>query len=566
MTWAQTRRFTLGLCLMLAAAAFNLAQAPDCTDISDVSDFDGATVSDFSNCVLTGAACSSNANCPTVGDSCRQLLTTVRIASGLSRPMFVNSPPGDLDRLFITQQDGIIKLLKNGVLTDFLNISAIVRSPNDGGNNEEGLLGLAFHPDYATNGYYFVYYTDLASNNIVARYQHDPINPDLGDYDPPGAPTTTRQTIISFAHPGAGNHNGGMIAFREQDGYLYIAPGDGGSGCDPGDDAQLTTSNLGKMLRIDPSTADPPVPPYTNPLDNPYVGIAGNDEIWSLGLRNPWRFSFDRITQNIYIGDVGQDVPYEEINCKPASSTGNENYGWNRYEGKHCPNPSCGSTGSCVIPNGVAPIWEYTTGRAVVGGYVYRGCRMSDLHGTYFFGDHTLAAGANIWSFRTDAACTITPLITRAPDLDPDGAGGLSIAQLTSLGEDERGELYFADRAGEVFKLLPVLSIMEVSGRNAAPILFDANDDMNWEDLQASSSHPIVNYKVYRSDGIPTGPFDCVHQGPTTVWVGGDPDMPLDEQVFYYLVTALNAAGEETRPGNQSDGTPRVVNTASVCP
>jgi len=510
------------------------AQAPDCTGISDVSDFDGAAVSDFDG-----------------------FLTTVRVASGLLRPVYVTAPPGDVDRLFIVEQNGLIKILQGGAVLPqpFLDVSSLTRAPGAGGGNEEGLLGLAFHPDYAVNGWLFVYHTNASgSQNVVARYTRDASDPNLAD-------PASRTQVIAFDHPSFDNHNGGMIAFGPHDRHLYIGTGDGGSSCDPGGNAQDLNSNLGKLVRLNVDSL-----PYTT-AGNPFDGaVAGNDEIWSYGLRNPWRFSFDRITAALYIGDVGQNQ-WEEVDCRPATSPGGENYGWDHYEGSACPNPSCGSQGSCLIFGMVRPARVYSHSTAgfscsVTGGYVYRGCRMNDLHWTYFYADY---CSDIIRTYTTDGECnhSAEPDLDRAGDLAP--GGGLSVGQITSFGEDARGELYIADRGGEIFKIVPELSIMEVSGDNAAPLLADSRS-FTWEDLEATSSHPIASYKLYRSVDDPTGPFTCVHESAENTWAGGDPAQPLTGGVFYYLITALDAAGQETRPGNGSDGTPRTVDTASVCP
>ncbi len=481
-------------------------------------------------------------------------LTTVRVASGLVRPTLAVSPPGDVSRLFILEQDGRIRILKDGVLlpTPFLDINTIVRSPADvPGGNEEGLLGLAFHPDYATNRQFFIYHTNTLGNNVVARYLRSTGSDDLAD-------VASRANVIIFSHPTFSNHNGGMIAFGP-DGMLYIGTGDGGSGCDPGDNAQDGTSLLGKMHRIDVSSL-----PYTIPADNPFVGNAGvADEIWSLGLRNPWRWSFDRLTGDLYIADVGQ-VEKEELNYRPASSTGGENYGWDIWEGDQCANASCPTSPancqSIPIPNLVMPVevFDHLQGCSVSGGYVYRGCRIPELSGTYFYSDY---CAAFIRTFRIAGG-----VATEQDDLTAELApgGGLSIAEVTSFGEDARGEVYIIDRGGEVFKILPVLSSLEVSGQNATPF-FPTETDWGWEDLQATSMHPISAYRVYRSAGGPSPVFDCVFQGPDPVWAGGDADLPEVGAVFHYLVIGLNAAGQQTSTGTASDGSPRTL-SAVVCP
>jgi glucose/arabinose dehydrogenase len=487
----------LGLAVLVGIVPV-AAQAPDCTGISDASDYDGPLVSDFNG-----------------------KLTAVLVASGLLRPLFVTSPPGDVDRLFIVEQDGLIKILRDGAVlgTPFLDVAAISLSPADGGHNEEGLLGLAFHPDYDSNGWFFVYHTNsTGTQNVVARYTVS-ANPDVAD-------TGSRVEVIAVNHPTHGDQDGGMLAFNSLDGYLYIGVGDGGGDCDPPDNAQSLTSNLGKLLRLNVDS----LPPST--AGNPYDGaIPGNDEIWSFGLRNPWRFSFDRLNGVMLIGDVGESV-WEELDCQPPTSVGGENYGWNRYEGGVCPAPSstCPGTGNCIIASYVPPIRTY--GRledgfscAVVGGYVYRGCRMSDLHGTYFYTDF---CSSNVHTFRVDAACvTAPPDLNRTSDL----AGPGVITQVTSFGEDERGELYLIDRGtlepptGEVFRIVPTLGIMEVSGLNAPLLAAGANGDWIWEDLARTSGHPISSYKVYRSSS-PAGTFVCAHQGAGNSWSGGDPSDP----------------------------------------
>ncbi len=496
------------------------------------------------------------APCDGISQALGTALTTVRIAAGLVRPTFVTAPPGDNERLFILEQDGRIRLVKNGVLqlVPFLDVSGLTRSPGDGGGNEQGLLGLAFHPDYAANGWFFIYHTDsTGANNVVARYERSAADQDVAD-------SSSRQVVISFAHPSEVNHNGGMIAFGP-DGQLYIGTGDGGGGCDPSGNAQNTLSPLGKLLRIHVDSL-----PYTVPADNPFVGHAGSlPEIWATGLRNPWRYSFDRLTGDLYVGDVGQDL-WEEIDFSPASSRGGENYGWNPYEGTHCdPNPSCSAAPhSCSVDHYVPPVVEYTHGTAcsVTGGYVYRGCRMPGLRGTYFYADF---CAAFIKTFHVVGG-QATDQRDRTAELAP--GGGLGIQLISSFGEDARGELYVVDRGsttgtGEVYKIVPPLSNLEVSGPGAAPFLLGM-PDWTCEDLEATSSHPIVSYRVYRQS-IPGDPFTCVHQGATPSWTGGDPEALAEGALYSYVVTALNGNGEETSPGLASDGTPRVLSTAA-CP
>jgi glucose/arabinose dehydrogenase len=500
-------------------------------------------------------------DCTGISQALGSTLTTVRLVEGLDRPVLVASPPGEPDRLFIVEQVGTIRIFEDGALhpTTFLDIQAITRAPGDSGaGNEEGLLGLAFHPDYAVNGHFFVYHTDATGdNNLVARYTR--ASADKAD-------DSTRQVVLAIPHPTYSNHNGGMIAFGPDDGYLYIGTGDGGSGCDPFNAAQDDLDLRGKLLRVDVND-----PPYAIPPDNPFDSPTDNilDEIWAKGLRNPWRFSFDSLNADLYIGDVGQSS-WEEINHRPGSSPGGENYGWDLYEGDHCPNPSCSGGGSCSLAGYVAPVHEYDRSGgacAVTGGRVYRGCRMPDLHGTYFYSDY---CADFVRSFRVVGGVA-TDHQLRTGELDP--GGSFELGEMVAFGADGRGEMYivdlgrFASEGGEIYKIVPILPNLQVSGAGATPFLPGiAGNDWGWEDLAATSSHPIDSYRVYRSDAGGGGTFDCVHQAAATTWGLGDLDVPAAPGNFFsYLVTAVNAAGDETSPGESSFGTPRAL-SALPCP
>ncbi|MCZ6492810.1 MAG: PQQ-dependent sugar dehydrogenase [Planctomycetota bacterium] len=300
-------------------------------------------------------------------------LTTVRVASGLNRPVFATHAPGDFSRLFIVEQRGVIKILdlatKMVLAEPFLDIDVLVGGPNDN-FDERGLLGLAFHPDYQTNGYFYVNYTNNSSDTSIRRFTVSG-NPDIAD-------PASFFTLLTISQPFA-NHNGGWMGFGPNDDYLYIATGDGGFFCDPGQRAQdITNQLLGKMLRIDVDGDDFPKDinrNYAIPPDNPFVGVTGDDEIWAYGLRNPWRSSFDRETGDLYIADVGQNAR-EEIDYQPAASRGGENYGWDCEEGTECANsvsPDCAGTAngcSCGDPTLVNPIHEYTHsfGFSITGG------------------------------------------------------------------------------------------------------------------------------------------------------------------------------------------------------
>ena len=358
-----------------------------------------------------------------------QNLSTQRIASGLASPVWVGAPDGDLERLFVVEQNsGRIKIIKNGTIlpTPFLDVGSISQ-----GGGERGLLGLAFHPDYMNNGRFFINYTNNSGNTQVVEYSVS-ANPDVAN-------TAPVQSIFAVNQPFS-NHNGGDIAFG-MDGKLYIGMGDGGSANDPGNRSQNGLNNLGKMIRLDVDIASPFIP-----SDNPFLGNPNiNDEIWALGLRNPWRYSFDRQTGDLYIADVGQGQR-EEISFQPGSSAGGENYGWRCMEGTRCTGLS-GCT--CNDTNLTLPIHEYSHGQgcSITGGYVYRGSGIPGLEGTYFFADY---CSDTIWSFKYVGG-TVTEFTDRTTELVPDVG---SITNITSFGEDGAGELYIVDHGGEIFKVL----------------------------------------------------------------------------------------------------------------
>ncbi len=390
-------------------------------------------------------------------------LTTRRVASGLNRPVFATHAPGDEDRLFILEQRGVIKILdlttETLLGTPFLDIDALVLGPANT-FDERGLLGLAFHPDYDTNGFFYINYINNSGNTVVARYTVS-ANPDIAN-------PASASLVLGLVQPQA-NHNGGWLGFGP-DGYLYIATGDGGNFCDTGTghttgtgNAQdITTNLLGKMLRIDVDGGSP----YASPPGNPFVGVTGDDEIWAYGLRNPWRPSFDRETGDLYIADVGQDAR-EEINYQQANGSedpqnpayqGGHNYGWRGMEGNSCSSISgCSTTGcTCNDPVLTDPIHEYShaVGFSITGGYAYRGCDIPSLQGRYFYADF----GTNqIWTlFVVDGHAT--EIANRTAELDPPGT--LAIGAVASFGEDARGEVYIVDRAattdGEIYKVISV--------------------------------------------------------------------------------------------------------------
>jgi glucose/arabinose dehydrogenase len=290
------------------------------------------------------------------------------VAMGLSSPVHLTAPPDDVERVFIVERPGRIRVVRNGTLlgAPFLDLTGVVLS-----GGEQGLLSLAFHPDYATNGHFFVNYTDLDGHTRVERYTVTAA-PDVAD-------PASDLTILSVEQPFS-NHNGGQVAFGP-DGMLYIGMGDGGGeGGDPLRHGQNRATLLGSLLRIDVDAASP----YAIPPDNPFVADpSAAPETWAYGLRNPWRFSFDRHTGDLYIGDVGQDSR-EEISFQPAASPGGENYGWKVMEGTACFSPRNGCSQAGLVP----PVLDYThaDGCSVTGGFVYRGVEPT-LAGRYFFAD-----------------------------------------------------------------------------------------------------------------------------------------------------------------------------------
>jgi len=350
----------------------------------------------------------------------------VLVTSGLSQPVGVLAAPGDTTRLFILEKTGAIRILQGGAVRPrpFLDLGARVS-----GGSEQGLLGLAFHPDYAANGRFFVDYTDLSGDTRVVEFQVS-ANPDSA-----GA---TEKEILFVDQPFS-NHNGGQLAFGP-DGKLYVGLGDGGSGGDPQGNGQSLGTLLGKILRLDVDAASP----YAVPPDNPFAGQAGaRGEIWSYGLRNPWRFSFDAETGAMWIGDVGQDS-WEEIDMEPVGQ-GGRNYGWNRMEGTHCfpPGLSCNPAGITL------PVAEYDhgVGCSVTGGFVYRGVELPELRGTYFYGDYCtgIVRSLRLVSGAPAVPRDWTPVLRTA-------AGG-PMQGLSSFGVDGKGELYLVLLSGEIYRL-----------------------------------------------------------------------------------------------------------------
>jgi glucose/arabinose dehydrogenase len=352
-----------------------------------------------------------------------QQIALVPFASGMSGVVHIADPGDGSGRLFFVEQAGRIRVHDGAALrsTPFLNIDPIVQ-----GGGEEGLLSVAFHPSYETNGFFYVYYTNNSGNNVVARYQVSA--------DPFVANPGSGAILLTLLHPGQSNHNGGQIHFGP-DGYLYIATGDGGGGGDPQENAQNLGSFLGKQLRIDVNTGSP----YGIPPGNPFDGVGGaRREIWSYGLRNPWRFTFDRQTGDMFIGDVGQQET-EEIDFQPAG-VGGRNYGWDDMEGSHCYEPSSG----CQTANRVLPIIEVQHGTgdcAIVGGYRYRGTAVPFLANKYLHSDN--------------CSGRIRVATETAPGVWADSIAIDTAFNITSFGEDANGELLAAG-GGTVYRIVGV--------------------------------------------------------------------------------------------------------------
>ena len=347
-------------------------------------------------------------------------LAVMEVVNGLNRPVHLTAPVGDT-RLFVVEQPGRIRIVQGGQLlpTPFLDIASIVRSTG----NEQGLFSLAFHPQYAANGFFYVNYTDQSGDTRVARYS---VTGNANVADP-----ASEKLILAIDQP-FGNHNGGQIAFGP-DGMLYVGMGDGGSGGDPQGNGQNLNTLLGALLRIDVDGGDP----YAVPGDNPF-----GDEIWGFGLRNPWRFSFDAASFDassamIYIADVGQNA-WEEVNVAPANSAA-RNYGWNVMEGE-----GCFGGGGCDQTGMTLPVIVYPTGSggcSVIGGYVYRGAALPDIVGHYFYSDW---CGGWLRSFKYGGGAATEPTEWDVGD----------IGSVLSFGVDGNGELYILSQNGIVYRLV----------------------------------------------------------------------------------------------------------------
>ncbi len=340
------------------------------------------------------------------------------VVTGMASPVYLAAPAGD-SRLFIVEQGGRIRIVKGGQLltTPFLDITDLVQS-----GGERGLLSVAFHPQYGTNGYFYVYYTDASGDIRIERYHVGP-NPDVAD-------AGSAMLILTIDHATYSNHNGGLLRFGP-DGMLYAGTGDGGASGDPNGNGQNQDVLLAKLLRLDVDHGDP----YAVPPDNPFVS-SGRGEVWAYGLRNPWRYAFDRVTGLLYIADVGQNI-YEEVNVMPASTAG-VNYGWKTMEGRHCYQASTCNQAGLTLP---VVEYDHDSGCSITGGAVYRGWAIPEIAGLYFYSDY---CSGWLRSFRY-----ANGLVT---DQKTWSVG--SLGMVVSFGEDGNGELYILSASGSVYKII----------------------------------------------------------------------------------------------------------------
>jgi glucose/arabinose dehydrogenase len=449
------------------------------------------------------------------------------IATGLNQPVALAHAGDGSGRLFIVELAGRIKVYDGTQVlgTPFLDISSLVSCCG-----ERGLLGLAFHPDYASNGYFYVFYTTKAGGNlaegdiVIARYRVSG-NPQVADGG-------SRLVLVTIPHSTQGNHNGGQLAFGP-DGHLYAGVGDGGGGGDPDRNGQDLGVLLGKVLRLDVDGASPYVP-----ADNPFVNTPGaRGEIWAFGLRNPWRFAFDRVTGDLFIGDVGQGSR-EEVDFEPADSPGGLNYCWSAKEGTLNHNGDVSCTGGTPT----APILEYGTHDAgncsITGGYRYRGGQIPGLYGVYVYGDY---CSGRIWgaSQNGSGAWTSTQL------LDTD-------RNISTFGEDEAGELYVAHHstgAGAVYRLVrqppPPPVVQSVTANRTFPVV--AGTAITWT-ANASGGATPLQYRFWRLDG---GSWTLVRDYSTTktyTWTPGAGEVG-QHQVWVWVRNAGSVAAYDAQGG-----------------
>jgi glucose/arabinose dehydrogenase len=469
------------------------------------------------------------------------------ISSGLTRPIFVTH--ANDDRLFIMEQGGLIKIWQGGALlpTAFLSLTNIVKT-NNSGYSEEGLLGLAFEPNYASTGRFYVYYTNSDGDQNIARYTVSSGNPNVAD-------PLSATILMTIAHPSQGNHNGGWMDFGP-DSYLYVAVGDGGGGSDPFCAALNTNDRRGKILRLDVVGQAT----YTTPATNIFTATQ-LPEVWAIGLRNPWRNSFDRQTGDLYVGDVGQGS-WEEVTFIPASSASGVNFGWSKREGRNSFSNACPSSNIAATE----PFTDYAHnpngGYSVTGGYVYRGANYPWLSGNYFFGDYSTG---NLWAA-----------------WQPGAAGAFSTTKITTLGfnlssfgEDSSGEVYLADYAGHVLRLTseqaPTITVTPTP--TTTPTLTPTLTQTNLPDLTISGMQISIQfdgngcytstlygtYVTVQNAGLGNaGPFSVTLNG-APMRVGGGLNAGQSTRLWfpaeYPIASAVADSDNEVTESNETNNT-----------
>lgn len=417
-----------------------------------------------------------------------QSIELVPYASGFDEPVDIANAADN--RLFVAEKDGAIKIVVNGVVLSppFMDIDNRINS----GGNERGLLGLAFHPDYENNGYFYVNYTALDGSTRISRFSVGN-EPDIADPD-------SELILMTIAQPG-GNHNGGDLNFGP-DGYLYCGLGDGGGSGDQYNNGQNRQSLLGKIIRID---VDNPLPNlnYGIPADNPFVNDASTlDEIWALGLRNPWRFSFDRETGDMWIADVGQD-DWEEIDFQSATSSGGENYGWRCYEGDVPFNTGgCADADTFTLPAHTYPN-SSSTGCSVTGGFVYRGTTQATLEGKYIYADF---CSGRFWSISPDGAGAWVN----------EDLGNFANEEFSTFGEDNNGELYVAAvDQGQIYRISDACTDFEAIVNKMD--ICEGSDDLGTASIQLNNAVFPIN--IIWSNGATSGEITDLAEGMYSVTV-----------------------------------------------
>ena len=421
----------IAIVLLVVAACSNQQPTPSATHSGLTSIALPATASAATTQSSAASGTPSPSSSPSASSSATAFdavhISLTRVLAGLSSPIAISSA-GD-SRLFVVEQTGKIAIVQGGAIAGtFLDVSGLISCCG-----ERGLLGLAFHPQYASNGRFFIRYTDGAGDVQVSEFHVGSI--------PNAADPTSGRILLTIPHPSFANHNGGVIAFGP-DGYLYIGTGDGGSGGDPNNHGQSLSTLLGKMLRIDVDHATGTVG-YAIPANNPFAGQVGlRGEIFAYGLRNPYSFSFDRQTGDLWIGDVGQDQ-WEEVDRATAASGGGRgaNFGWSVMEAAHCYKPGTG----CDTSDKVLPLAEYShgsndsTGCAIIGGFVYRGASNAALAGRYFFGDN---CSGTVWDVTAAGPASQSPQLLLSSRL-----------HITGWGQGADGELYVVASDGGLYHL-----------------------------------------------------------------------------------------------------------------